>query len=128
MRTVAGWASAAALALIATACAQTDAGITANVKSRLAKDETVKAYAIDVDTHDHIVTLRGEVNGPQAKEQALRIARGTDGVQTLIDELHVNDVAATSGRASDPERYSDSSGAAATTGRAADPERYSESR
>lgn len=108
MRTGAIWVSAAALALMTTACAQTDAGITANVKSRLAKDDTVKAYKIDVDTHDHIVTLRGEVNGSQVKEQALRIARSTDGVKTLIDELQVDNVAATTGSASDPERYSDS--------------------
>jgi osmotically-inducible protein OsmY len=42
------------------ACARTDTGITTAVKTKLAADETVKAYQVNVDTHDHIVTLSGK--------------------------------------------------------------------
>jgi osmotically-inducible protein OsmY len=87
-----------ALGLVFTvACAQTDAGITTNVKTKLAADTTVKAYQIDVDTQNHVVTLKGDVETSVAKEQALRIARETDGVRDVIDQIHVKEAAATGG-------------------------------
>ena len=96
MRRFAGFISAAAL-VFAVACAQTDAGITSAVKSKLAADETVKAYQVDVDTADHVVTLKGDVNSPLAKARAVEIARATDGVTDVIDQIRVSDTAATSG-------------------------------
>ena len=71
------------------ACAQSDAGITTAVKSKLAADDTVKAYQIDVDTSDGVVTLSGAVDRAAAKEQALTIARRTDGVRDVVDHLSV---------------------------------------
>ena len=62
----------AVTAAMTTACAQTDAGISTSVKSRLAADDTVKAYRIDVDTKDKVVTLRGEVDTPAAKDSGGR--------------------------------------------------------
>ena len=79
------------------ACGQTDAGITTAVKSKLAADDTVKAYAIDVDTSNRIVTLSGDVQTSVAKDQALKLARETDGVRDVVDKLHVSETAATSG-------------------------------
>jgi len=76
-------------ALLATACAQTDAGITTSVKSQLGKDDTVKARQIDVTTRDHVVTLTGDVNTPQEEERALQIARSTRGVQSVVDRIDV---------------------------------------
>ena len=83
------------------ACGQTDAGITTAVKSKLAADDTVKAYAIDVDTSNRVVTLSGEVQTSIAKEQALKLARDTDGVRDVVDKLQVNETAATSGTLDD---------------------------
>ena len=60
--------------VLVVACSQTDAGITTNVKTKLAADDTVKAYQIDVDTRNGVVTLSGAVETSAAKEQALRIA------------------------------------------------------
>ncbi|MFN2387770.1 MAG: BON domain-containing protein [Thermoanaerobaculia bacterium] len=73
----------------AVACAQTDAGITTKVKSKLAADDTVKAYQIDVDTKDKVVTLSGNVDNPAAKDQAVAIARGTEGVADVVDNITV---------------------------------------
>lgn len=84
-------------AVIASACGQTDAGITTAVKSKFAADDTVKAYQIDVTTENKIVTLEGRVENSAAKEQALTIARNTDGVQEVVDKLVVSESAATSG-------------------------------
>ena len=71
------------------------------VKSKLAADTTVKAYQVYVDTSNHVVTLKGDVNTSLAKERAVQIARNTDGVRDVIDQLRVIDTAATSGRLED---------------------------
>lgn len=100
MRKLAGFISAAGM-LFAVACGQTDAGITTAVKSKLAADDTVKAYQVDVDTANHVVTLKGDVNTSLAKERAVALARDTKGVTDVIDQLTVIDSAATSGRLDD---------------------------
>ena len=97
MRSFAGFVSAVSL-VFTVACAQTDSGITTAVKSKLAADDTVKAYQVDVDTNNHVVTLKGDVNSSLAKERAVEIARNTDGVRDVIDQIRVMDTAATSGR------------------------------
>lgn len=71
----------------AVACAQTDAGITTKVKSKLAADDTVKAYQIDVDTKDKVVTLSGNVDSQAAKDQAVNLARSTEGVADVVDNI-----------------------------------------
>lgn len=96
MKTLAGLVTAAGL-VFTVACGQTDAGITTSVKSKLAADDTVKAYQVDVDTNNKVVTLRGEVETAAQKEHAVMIARNTDGVRDVIDQLRVNPTAATTG-------------------------------
>ena len=100
MKKLAGLASAAAL-LFTVACGQTDAGITTAVKAKMAADDTVKAYQVDVDTSNKVVTLSGDVETMAQKEHAITIARNTDGVRDVIDQLRVNPTAATSGRLGD---------------------------
>lgn len=73
----------------ASAWAQTDAVVTASVKTRLAADDLVKASDITVATTDHVVTLRGTVPGKAAKERAVTIAKGTAGVTSVVDELKI---------------------------------------
>ena len=94
MRALAGLITAAALTV---ACGQTDAGITTSVKAKLAADDTVKAYQVDVDTSNKVVTLSGDVETAAQKEHAVMIARNTDGVRDVIDQLRVNPTAATTG-------------------------------
>ena len=89
---------AAACAVVFTmACGQTDAGITSSVKSKLAADDAVKAYQVDVDTRDHVVTLSGTVDSVVAKERAVVLARGTNGVNDVVDNIRISDAVATSG-------------------------------
>lgn len=80
--------SAGALA-VTVACSQTDPGITSAVKSKMAADDTVKASEINVDTHEHVVTLNGTVGSQAEKDRALMIARNTEGVSSVIDDLRV---------------------------------------
>lgn len=88
---------AAAGVAMTLACAQSDAGITTAVKSRLAADDTVKAYQLDVDTRDRVVTLSGTVETSAEKDQALMLARQTEGVREVVDQITVSPAAATSG-------------------------------
>ena len=89
--------SAAGLVFTA-ACSQTDAGVTTAVKMKMATDDTVKASEINVDTHNHVVTLNGTVGSQAEKERAVMIARNTKGVTNVVDDLTVGPApAATSG-------------------------------
>jgi hypothetical protein len=82
-------ARVSALALVAVACGRTDAGITTALKSKLVADDTVKARQISVDTKDHVVTLTGEVRTQAEKDKAEQIARSTDGVRDVVDQIAV---------------------------------------
>jgi osmotically-inducible protein OsmY len=75
--------------VLSAACAMSDAGITTKVKAKLAADSTVKATQINVDTKDKVVTLSGTVDNETAKAQALALARGTEGVSDVVDNLTV---------------------------------------
>lgn len=82
-------------ALGATACATTqpvvkqshDSMITARVGRGLIADPDVRGYTIDVDTIAGVVYLRGNVDSRTMKTSAERIARNTDGVQRVVNDL-----------------------------------------
>ena len=96
MKAFLGAVSAVVLAFTV-ACSQSDAGITTAVKSKLAADDMVKAYKVDVDTENKVVTLTGDVETAAQRAHAVMIARQTDGVADVIDQLRVNPTEATSG-------------------------------
>jgi len=86
------WTKALAIAaatLLAVACAQSDAGITTKVKTKLAADSAVKASQVNVDTKDKVVTLSGSVDNDTAKTRAIELARETTGVKDVVDNLSV---------------------------------------
>jgi hypothetical protein len=89
LRKITGVFAFVAAAALAVACAQSDAGITTKVKSKLVADPTVKASQIDVDTKNKVVTLNGTVDTQAAKDQAILIARQTPGVADVVDNLTV---------------------------------------
>lgn len=62
----------------------TDAWITGKVKAQLLADERVKGLDIDVDTKNNVVTLTGTVDTAEAKASAVEIARGTEGVTSVV--------------------------------------------
>ena len=78
-----------AMATLLAGCGGNDPGITTAVKAKFAADDTVKAYQIDVDTKDNVVTLTGTVDNPEAKTVAVSMARNTDRVRDVIDNLTV---------------------------------------
>ena len=79
----------AAFVLMMAGCSHSDPGITTAVKTKLAADDTVKAYKIDVDTKEGVVTLSGSVDTAEAKTKAVEVARNTKGVVSVTDQLTV---------------------------------------
>jgi hyperosmotically inducible protein len=96
--------AAVSVMFAAAGCSQTDPGITTAVKARFAADDTVKAYQIDVDTKNGVVSLSGAVETPAAKAQAVRLARETEGVTDVADNLTVNPAATPGGRMEEAAR------------------------
>lgn len=64
-----------------------DAGITANVKQRLASIQSLKRSDIRVSTTDGVVTLSGTVSDPHAKFAAVAAVVSMEGIRVLDDEL-----------------------------------------
>jgi hyperosmotically inducible protein len=75
--------------LSATGEAITDGWVLAKLKTKFSDDKLVKEGKIDVDVKDRVVTLKGTVPSAEAKAQAATIARGTEGVGRVVDELIV---------------------------------------
>jgi osmotically-inducible protein OsmY len=67
----------------------TDASVTTKVKSGFSKEALLKNTSIDVDTKDHVVTLRGTVGSDAAKTRAEEIAAATSGVSKVVNDLVV---------------------------------------
>jgi osmotically-inducible protein OsmY len=67
-----------------------DAGITTKVKSQLAADTQTSAIKIAVDTTNRVVTLSGVVPTEKEKSRAEQIARTTEGVAQVVNNITVN--------------------------------------
>ena len=84
-------------ALIISGCGPSDTKLSAQVKEKLAADNTVKVAQIDVDTKDRVVTLSGTVDTQAVKERAVTLARDTNRVTDVVDHLVVKEQASTAG-------------------------------
>lgn len=66
-----------------------DGAITAKIKSKIALDDTLEAGGVHVATTDRVVTLSGTVATAALRRRAVQLARETDGVKQVKDELRV---------------------------------------
>jgi hyperosmotically inducible protein len=71
--------------------AVSDATISANVKAALVQDPDTRASNISVNTINGTVELSGFVDTRDQRRAAVRVARSVDGVQSVREELAVND-------------------------------------
>ena len=69
--------------------AAADGALTAKIKAKMALDDHVKAAKIDVDTAGSVVTLSGRVGSEAERSRAVQLARETDGVTSVVDELTI---------------------------------------
>jgi hyperosmotically inducible periplasmic protein len=67
----------------------TDAWILSRVKSRFVGEDVLKGHDINVDCDQKVVTLRGTVPTAAARARAMEIARATEGVQKVNDQLTI---------------------------------------
>jgi osmotically-inducible protein OsmY len=66
-----------------------DVDVTTRVKTALLQDATLKSFDIAVVTVKGDVRLTGQVDKQSQIDRALAIARGTEGVHSLHDEITV---------------------------------------
>lgn len=64
-----------------------EGSLTAKIKAKMVLDDLVKARAINVTTDGTAVTLTGTVHSTQERDRALALARETEGVTRVIDQL-----------------------------------------
>ena len=81
--------------LLLVSCSTNDPGITTAVKTKLAADERTSAMKIDVDTKERVVTLNGTVQSAAEKAAAEQVAKSTEGVTSVVNQLTVAPAAAT---------------------------------
>jgi osmotically-inducible protein OsmY len=67
----------------------TDAWITTRVKSKFIGEDLLKDSDINVDTSNHVVTLRGTVMSPAARARAVAQAKEVEGVHQVMDRLTI---------------------------------------
>ncbi|BAC91225.1 BON domain-containing protein [Gloeobacter violaceus] len=64
-----------------------DTAIVTKVKGILAADPLVQSFAIDVQSSEGVVTLRGEVKNDAQRRRALEDAQSVKGVVQVVDQL-----------------------------------------
>jgi len=67
----------------------TDAWITTRINQRFVSEKLLKDSNINVDTSKHVVTLKGTVMGPAGRARAATVARRTEGVRRVVNQLTV---------------------------------------
>jgi hyperosmotically inducible periplasmic protein len=79
--------------LVATALAASkpvsDDFLVDTIRQKLAADQVVKGGAIEVIVKDGAVTLRGTVDEDRQKSKAEKIAKKTNGVKSVVNELKI---------------------------------------
>jgi hyperosmotically inducible periplasmic protein len=97
-----------------------DSWITMKVHSQFIPEDTLEGSDINVDTNKGVVTLKGTVASEAGRDRAIAIAKATDGVKNVTNQLRIG---ATTGAMADARAMGDKVGAkaketAGTTGRA----------
>jgi hyperosmotically inducible periplasmic protein len=73
----------------ATGEAVTDAWINTKVHANMMNEPLLHRSDINVDVNDHVVTLKGTVETAAGKARAEQIAKSTDGVKAVINNLAI---------------------------------------
>ena len=67
----------------------TDTWVTSRVAARFVDEPLLKDSNINVDTGKHIVTLKGTVTSKAGRTKAASVARGTEGVRSVVNHLTI---------------------------------------
>lgn len=66
-----------------------EGSLTAKIKAKMVLDDLVSARTIDVTTDGTVVTLAGTVHSQQERDRAIALARETNGVTKVVDQLTI---------------------------------------
>lgn len=66
-----------------------DAKITTKIKLKFLEDKEIKAFSIDVDTVNGVVTLTGMVETEEQRRRAVEIAKSVTGVKAVVNNIQV---------------------------------------
>jgi osmotically-inducible protein OsmY len=66
-----------------------DSWITTKVHSSFVGEDALKGSDINVDTSNHVVTLKGTVRSEAGRTRAIELARKIDGVTRVVDDLTI---------------------------------------
>jgi len=66
-----------------------DAALTAQVKTALQGEPSLRSQSIDVDTKNATVTLTGAVDSAASKAKANEVAAGVNGVVAVVDHITI---------------------------------------
>jgi osmotically-inducible protein OsmY len=66
-----------------------DTTITTQVKAKLAGDKASSVTRVQVDTNRGVVQLSGTVESSADRSRAEQLARGVDGVRSVVNNLQV---------------------------------------
>jgi len=67
----------------------TDGWITTHVKAKFVDEDLLKGSDIDVDTKDHVVTLKGTVTSAAGRARAAEQAKEVEGVHNVVNHLTI---------------------------------------
>lgn len=67
----------------------TDAWITTKIKASFLNEDPLKGSDINVDTNNHVVTLKGTVASAAGRTRAVSLAKQTKGVTRVVDNLTI---------------------------------------
>lgn len=67
----------------------TDGWITSRVHGKFVGEDLLKDSDIDVDTNDHVVTLKGTVLSEAGRRRAVALAKDVEGVHRVVDRLTI---------------------------------------
>ena len=68
-----------------------DSAITSKIKAKYAADSVVSVFDISVRTYEGTVTLSGAVGSVRARDRAVWVARETDGVMAVNNQILIED-------------------------------------
>lgn len=68
-----------------------DTEITTKIKAKLTGDPEINPFKIDVDTNEGVVRLSGTVEKPMVRAEAEKLARNTEGVTRVINDIRIGE-------------------------------------
>ena len=90
--------------------ALTDGWITMKIHASFIGEKALRDSDVDVDTDNRLVTLKGTVRSEAGRRRAVAIARGTEGVGNVVDQLRVERAAPAAGQTRGDDRPTGTAG------------------